>query len=218
MGRAPEAGDAGGDAGEGVGARRAGEADRRGRGVLLVIGVEDEDPPHRILDDRIDLIGLGRDAEGHPEEIAGVGEVVLRVHERLADRIFIGHRRDRRHLGDQPVRGDHPLLGIGDVGAIVVEGGERADHAAHDRHRVGVAPEAAVEGRQLLVQHGVARDGVGERRQLVLLRQLAVQQQIADLHEGRILGELVDRIAAVEEDAGVAVDIGDLATGRTRSR
>ena len=37
-----------------------------------MVGVEDEDPPHRILDDRIDLIGLGRDAEGHAQEIAGV--------------------------------------------------------------------------------------------------------------------------------------------------
>jgi hypothetical protein len=34
--------------------------------------------------------------------------------------------------------GDHALLGIGDVGAVVVEGAERADHAAHHRHRMGV--------------------------------------------------------------------------------
>ena len=39
-----------------------------------MIGVEDEDAPHRILDHRIDLIGLGRDAEGHAQEIAGVGQ------------------------------------------------------------------------------------------------------------------------------------------------
>ena len=42
-----------------------------------MVGVEDEDPVHRLFDDRIDLIGLGRDAEGHPEEIAGVAEAVL---------------------------------------------------------------------------------------------------------------------------------------------
>ena len=57
----------------------------------------------------IDLIGLGRDAEGHAQEIAGVGQVVVRIDERLADRIFVGHRRDRRHLGDQAVAGDHAL-------------------------------------------------------------------------------------------------------------
>ena len=108
--RAPQAGDARGDAGERVGARRAGQAHGRGRRVLLVVGVEDEDPPHRMLDDRIDLIGLGRDAEGHAQEIAGVAEAVLRIEERLAERIFERHRDQRRHLGDQPVRGDHPLL------------------------------------------------------------------------------------------------------------
>src|SRR3954449_365113 len=76
---------------------------------------------------------------------------------------------------------------------------------------MGVAPEAAVESRQLLVKHGVARDGVGELVQLVAGGKLAVQKQVADLHEGRMLGELVDRVAAVEQYALVAVDIGDRA-------
>src|SRR3546814_11543333 len=40
---APQRGDAGGDAGEGIGVARAGDAHRRGRGVLLVVGVQDED-------------------------------------------------------------------------------------------------------------------------------------------------------------------------------
>src|SRR6185312_153538 len=49
----------------------------------------------------------------------------------------------------------------------------------------------------------------------------AVHQQIGDLHEGRILGQLVDRIAAVEQDPGLAVDIGDgalAAGGRGEAR
>ena len=104
MRRAPQAGDPGRDARERVGARRSGKAHGRGRGVLLMVGMEDEDPLHRALDDRVDLIGLGRDAEGHAQEIAGVAEVVLGEDERLADRIFIRHRGERRHLGDQPVR------------------------------------------------------------------------------------------------------------------
>ncbi len=41
--RTPEAGDAGGDAGERVGARRACETHGGGRGVLLVVGMQDED-------------------------------------------------------------------------------------------------------------------------------------------------------------------------------
>src|SRR5690606_22712519 len=39
----------------------------------------------------------------------------------------------------------------------------------------------------------------------------AVQQQIADLEEARLFGKLVDRIAAVQQHAGVPVDVGDLA-------
>ena len=72
VGGAPEAGDAGGDAGERVGARRAGEAHGRGRGVLLVVGVQDEDAVHRARQHRIDLIVLGRNGEAHAQEVRRV--------------------------------------------------------------------------------------------------------------------------------------------------
>jgi hypothetical protein len=45
---APEGGDAGGDAGEGVGAGGAREAHGGGGGVLLVVGVQDQDAVHRL--------------------------------------------------------------------------------------------------------------------------------------------------------------------------
>ena len=45
----------------------------------------------------------------------------------------------------------------------------------------------------------------------VLVRQFAVQQQIADFQEVGMLGQLVDRIAAIEQNALVAVDEGDVA-------
>ena len=171
--------------------------------------MQDEDPAHRRLDDRIHLIRLGRDAEGHAQEIAGVAQAVVRVHERLAERVFVSHRRQRRHLRDQPMRGDHALLGIGDVRAVVIEGRQRADDPAHDRHRVRVTAEAAIEGRQLLMHHSVAADRVGEVVELLLLRKLAVQQQVRDFHEARIFGQLVDRVTAMQQDALLAVDIGD---------
>jgi len=66
---APQRGDAGGDAGERVGARGAGEADRRGRGVLLVVGMEHQDAVVRLLDHRIDLVLLSRDREHHAQEV-----------------------------------------------------------------------------------------------------------------------------------------------------
>jgi hypothetical protein len=70
------------------------------------------------------------------EEILGVSEVVSRIYERLAERIFVGHRGDRRHLRDQPMRSDHPMLRIEDVEAVVVEGRQCPDDPTHHRHRM----------------------------------------------------------------------------------
>ena len=105
-------------------------------------------------------VGLARHREQHVQEVLGIAEIVARIDERLAERIFVRHRGDRRHLRDQPVRGDQPVLRIEDVEAVVVEGRERADDAAHHRHRMGVAAEAAIDRVQLLVQHRVMGDVV----------------------------------------------------------
>src|SRR3712207_9245935 len=64
------------------------------------------------------------------------------IHERLADGVLVGPGRDGRDLGDQPVGRDLALARVVDVEVVVVEGGQRADHAADHRHRVRVAAEA----------------------------------------------------------------------------
>ena len=66
------------------------------------------------------------------------------------------------------------------------------------------------------MHHGVARDDVVEVLQLLGVRQFAVQQQIGDLDMGRFFGQLLDRIAAIQQHALIAVDVGDLrrAVGR----
>ena len=99
---------------------------------------------------------------------------------------------------------------------VVIERRQRADAAGHHRHRVRVAAEALEEAAHLLVNHRVVGDAVVEVRLLRLGRQLAVEQQIAGLEEVAVLGELLDRIAAVEQDAFVAVDIGDLGLAARR--
>ena len=77
-----------------------------------------------------------------------------------------------------------------------------------------IAREAVEEPLQVLVQQRVPLDLVGELLQLLLGGQLAVDQQIADLDEVGLLCQLLDRVAAVAQDAGVAVDVGDGALGR----
>ena len=83
---------------------------------------------------------------------------------------------------------------------------------------MGVAAEALEEAGHLLMHHRVARHAIVEIRLLHLGRQLAVEQEIAGLQEVAVLGELLDREAAIEQDALVAVDVGDLAFRNWRWR
>ena len=59
------------------------------------------------------------------------------------------------------------------------------------------------------MQHGVLRDRRLELGQLRHGGEVAVVEQIGDLEERRLLCELLDRIPAVPEDAGVTIDVGD---------
>ena len=59
-------------------------------------------------------------------------------------------------------------------------------------------------------------DGVFEFPALGGIRQVAVVKQIAGLDEVAMLGELLDRIAAIEQNAFIAVDVGDLRFARRR--
>jgi hypothetical protein len=160
--RAPQTGDTGSDTGERVGTRRTGQAHGGGRGVLLVIGVQRENGVERIDQNRIRLVLLARIAEHHAHEVGGVIQIVVRIHERHAGVVLVGHGDDGRHLGNQAVEADVAVLGIGEVHRVVVEGGQRANHTGHDGHRVGITAEAGIELGQLLMHHRVFLDGVFE--------------------------------------------------------
>jgi len=62
---------------------------------------------------------------------------------------------------------------------------------------------------ELLVQIRVVGDVVDPSIVLSLVGQLAVDQQVGDLEEGALFGELLDRVAAVAEDAIFPVEFGD---------
>ncbi len=212
----PEAGDPRRDARERVGPGRSRHPHRRGRGVLLVVGVQDEDPVHGAGQDRVGHILLGRHGEAHAQEVLGVGQLVARRHERLSRPVLERPGRDGRHLGDQPMGRDLALLGIADVDGIRIEGRQGADGAGHHPHGVRVAAEALEEAVELGVQHRVIGDVALELGVLGRGRQLAVEQQVGHLEEVRLLGQVVDRIAAVQQNPLVAVDEGDLALATRR--
>ncbi len=97
----------------------------------------------------------------------------------------------------------------------MVECGHRADDADHDGHGVGVAAEAGKEPRHLFMQHGMVGYGVLKFAALCLVRQFAVEQQVAGLEKVAVFGQLVDRITTIEQGTFVAIYVGDFgfATG-----
>ena len=110
-----------------------------------------------------------------------------------------------------------PALVVEDVLGVEVEGAERGERRDEHPHRVGVVVEPVDEPlAHVLVDERVVGDVVGPRLQLRLVGQLAVQQEVGDLEVRRVLGELLDGIAAVAQDAGVAVEVGDLRLARRR--
>ena len=175
-----------------------------------MVGVQQENLVERLRHHRVDLVGLAGHREGHVQEVGGIFEVVARIHEGLADRVFVGHGRNGRHLRDQAIGGDQALTRIGDVRGVVVEGRERTDDATENRHGMSVAPEPAEERVDLLMHHGVDGDIALELHLLGRIRQLALGEEIGDLHEIAVLGELLDRVAAVKQLADITVDVGDL--------
>ena len=107
-----------------------GEPDGGRAAVLLVIGVQNEQqveglggyPAHRVWH--------RRDGKEHVEQIAAIVEAILRIHERLAERVLVGSRRDRGKLCDDPMRKRVTVVRISNVGAVVIEGRHRGDYAA----------------------------------------------------------------------------------------
>ena len=152
-----------------------------------------------------------RHLEQHVQEVAGEAEVVVRVDVRPADAVAVGVGGDARHLRDQAMHLPEPRLLVEDVLGIGIEGGQRADGAEEDPHRVRVVAEALHELLDVLVEHRVERDLLRPVLQLRGRRQLAEENQVGRFEVVAFFGQLLDRIAAIEQDALVAVDVGDRA-------
>ena len=211
--RAPEGADAGGDGREEVGAA-GGDHAHGGRGaVLLVVGVQEEDQVERAGDLRVHgVIDVGL-REEQVQEVGAVIETRLRVHGRLAFLGAVGERGEGADLGDQHGGGGVELGQV--MGTLVgaelrVVATEGVQRGGEHGHRVGVAGEAAEGDAQAFVDLRVVQDAGLEGRQLGGRGQFAVDQQVGRLDEVGLLGELFDAVAAVAQDALLAVDEGDL--------
>ena len=214
--RPVERGDARRHGGVRVDLRGADRADRGGRAVLLVIGVEDEEDVERALQPGVRLVlELGHLVE-HRQEVAGVAQVVVRIDVRLPRVVAEREGGQRRHLGDQADDLDVAARRVLDPRGVGIERGEGADRRQQHAHGVGVVAEPLHEVLDVLVHERVDRDLVRPLVELLLVRQLAVDEEVGDLEVGRLLGELLDRVAAVLQDPGVAVEEGDGRPARRR--
>ena len=182
---------------------------RRGRAVLLVVGVQQEEDVQRLDHHRVDLEVLAGRLERHPQEVRHVAPAALRADHVLAEGTPVRVRRDRRGLGQEQDGGELDRRRVERVDALGVVAGQGGDRAGEDGHRVGVRGERADERLEVVVQVGVPLDALDPGGELGRPRELTVGEQVGDLEEGRVLGELVDRVAAVEQHALVAVDVGD---------
>src|ERR1051326_5561026 len=137
--------------------------------------------------------------------------VVLNI---MLRKLPVAERGDGDHLRDEAVDLLLPALRVEDVlglGVQRAEGGDRGDQLAH---RMGVVAERVEEQLELLVDDRVVGDVVRPLLELPRVRELAVEEEVGDLEVSAFFGELLDRIAAVLEDAFVAVDEGDGAAAR----
>ena len=179
-----------------------------------MIGVQDEEDVQRPLQPGVRLVlELGHLVE-HVQEVAGVAQVVVRIDVRLAHRVAERERRERRHLRDQPDHVEVAELLVVDLVRVGIERRQRAGRREQHPHRVRVVAEALHEALDVLVHERVDRDLVRPLVELRLVGQVAVHEQVGDLEVGRLLGQLLDRIAAVLEHPGLAVEEGDRGAAR----
>ena len=171
------------------------------RSIRAVLGMQNE-----IAVDQLRGIGARFLAGQHPEQIGGVAERRVGGDRLLAGADARMRGDDHRHLRRQPHGlAQRRLARI--VGGLRIESGERGRRRAQHVHRMrrfDGADNVEHRRRQLAcrLQFGI------EGRELLLVRQFAVEQQPRGFLEARMLGKIVDRIAAIAQLAGLSVDEG----------
>ena len=86
---------------------------------------------------------------------------------------------------------------------------QRGDHRAqhlHGRRRLGNLLHHA---DNVGIDPALAGQAAGEILQLFACRQLAIPQQVASFLKGGMIGEVVNIVAAICQNAAIAVDVAD---------
>ena len=183
--------------------RRGDDPGRERRGVHGVVRVQDEQGV-----ERIGSLGRGLLAGEHVQEVGCMGKLRVRLHDRkaIAMAVVVGDQRgDERHQPDglAVVR----LRAL--VPAVGIVGGGRRDAGPKHRHRRGLLGERWHEIQDEVGRLPVDHHLLGQLVQLFVRGEPQVVQEVGDLLERRVLGQVVDRVADVPELAELAVDVRD---------
>src|ERR1700730_1937026 len=209
--RAVQRGNSGGGGGIGIDVRAADAADGVGGAILLVVGVQDEENVEGMFERGIGLITRARGAEEHVQEIAGIAEFVVGINEGHAERMAIGKRRNRGHFADEAVNLQFAGFRVENILGVGIKGGKRGYGGDHHAHGMGVVVKAVHKLLDDFVDEGVVTDAAGPIFQLRGGGKFAVEEEVGGFKVGAFFGEILDGIAAITEDAGIAVDVGDAA-------
>ena len=179
-----------------------------GRAVHLVLGVEQEEDVEGLAE-----LGVGPIIDvavgvQHVQKVLRVGQPLLGLRQLLAGPQVVRRRRDGGGVADDP--GD--LLVLHDVGlvdAASLERGvglrvERAQARQPDdqgAHGVGVGRQGGHGLLDSLGNHSVLHHEPLPVVALALVRELAVQNEVGDVQIRGALGELLDGVAPVPQDA-----------------
>nr|GFD41780.1 hypothetical protein [Tanacetum cinerariifolium] len=97
--------------------------------------------------------------------------------------------------------------------ALGVESRKRTDNRSQDAHGMGRRREAVENLAHIFVHQRVLGNLIAKCVKLRLRRQRTVNQQVSDFQEAGLLGELLDGIAPVAQNAFLAVEKRNSAFG-----
>src|SRR5690606_16638883 len=110
--RAVQRVDTRGNRGELVDTSGTNEADGRGRRVLLVVFVQDEQALEGTRHDRVDFVVLAHDTEVQAKEVVDEAERVVRVQECLSDALLVRVGSENRKLREHADRVELNVLWV----------------------------------------------------------------------------------------------------------
>lgn len=90
-----------------------------------------------------------------------------------------------------------------------MEGGHAGHDADEHAHGMRIVVERLHELREVVVEERVAHNLRVPRLGFHGVGQLAIDEEVGDLEEGRLFSQLLDRVAAIAQNAAVAVNVAD---------